>query len=204
MRHLTNDVLALLDAAGLDRAHVVGHDWGGAVAWALGARHPERLRTLTVLSTPHPSALGRALLTSDQALRSWYIGLLQLPWLPEQVLLARGGALLRTYLERNGLPAPYAVHYVARMAEPRALTSALMWYRAFPLMLSTTVGRVSLRTLYVWGDRDQALGRAAAERTRVFVDGPYQFEILSGAGHWLPETAARQVGDLLLAHLFAV
>ncbi|HLZ38869.1 MAG TPA: alpha/beta fold hydrolase [Mycobacteriales bacterium] len=201
MPHLTGDVLALLDAAGLDSAHVIGHDWGGAVAWALGARHPDRVRTITALSTPHPSALGRAVLRGGQALRSWYMGLFQLPWLPERMQLARGGAPLRLWLERSGLPASYAAHYAARMAEPRALPSALMWYRAFPLVLRAPIGRVGVPTLYVWGDRDPALGRAAAERTREFVDGPYRFEVLPGAGHWLLETAAWQVGDFVLAHL---
>jgi pimeloyl-ACP methyl ester carboxylesterase len=203
MPHLTGDVLALLDAAGLDRAHVVGHDWGGAVAWALAARHPERVRTMTTLSTPHPSALGRAVLRGGQAMRSWYMGLFQLPWLPERMQLVRGGAPLRSWLRRSGLPESYAAHYADRMAQPGALTGALMWYRAFPLVLRAPVGRVRVPTLYVWGDRDPALGRAAAEGSGAFVDGPYRFEVLRGAGHWLPETAARPVGDLLLAHLAA-
>jgi pimeloyl-ACP methyl ester carboxylesterase len=201
MPHLVGDVLALLDTGGLDRAHVVGHDWGGAVGWALGAWHPDRVRTLTVLSTPHPAAFNRALVTGGQALRSWYMGLFQLPWLPERLQLARGGALLRAWLERSGLPASYAARYATRMAESRALTSALMWYRAIPLVVRTPVGRVSVPTLYIWGERDPALGRAAAERTREFVDGPYRFEALAGAGHWLPETASSLVADPLLAHL---
>src|SRR3954463_14957615 len=92
MRELTADVLALLDAAELGSAHVVGHDWGGIVGWALAAWHPERGRTLTAVSVPHPAAMARAFVTSDQALRSWYMGLFQLPVLPEQLLLAGDGA----------------------------------------------------------------------------------------------------------------
>ncbi|HZB50045.1 MAG TPA: alpha/beta fold hydrolase, partial [Mycobacteriales bacterium] len=88
---LVGDVLALLDRHGVDRAHLVGHDWGAAVAWAVAAAHPDRLRSLTAVSVPHPRALTGALLTSTQALRSWYILLFQAPWLPEQLLLAGDG-----------------------------------------------------------------------------------------------------------------
>src|SRR5215208_3793425 len=104
LRETTADVLALLDAAGLDSAHIVGHDWGGMVAWALAAWHPDRVRTLTVLSVPHPAAMQKAFVTSDQGLRSLYMALFQLPVVPEQLLLARDGAGLRRTLIRAGLP----------------------------------------------------------------------------------------------------
>src|SRR3954451_6312569 len=91
LRETTADVLALLDAAGLRSAHVVGHDWGGVVAWALGAWHPDRVRTLTALSVPHPAAMAKAMVTSDQGLRSYYMGLFQLPLLPEGLLTAGNG-----------------------------------------------------------------------------------------------------------------
>src|SRR3954464_12410357 len=105
MRECVADVLALLGAAELDQAHVVGHDWGGAVAWAVAAWHPDRVRTLTALSTPHPAAMQRALLSSDQALRVYHFWLFQLPFVPETALLAGHGALLRRALSRSGLPA---------------------------------------------------------------------------------------------------
>ena len=117
--------LALLDAAGLESAHVVGHDWGGIVAWALAAWHPDRVRTLTALSVPHPAAMAKAMVTSDQALRSYYMGAFQLPLLPERLLLAGGGRPLRRMLRGGGLPDDAADHYVARMREPGALTAAL-------------------------------------------------------------------------------
>src|SRR5215212_11289271 len=117
LKETTADVLALLDAAGLPSAHVVGHDWGGVVAWALGAWHPDRVRTLTALSVPHPTAMQKAFLTSDQGLRSYYMGLFQLPLLPERLLLAGNGAVLRRMLEHGGLSREVAGHYVARMRE---------------------------------------------------------------------------------------
>jgi pimeloyl-ACP methyl ester carboxylesterase len=201
LRETVEDVLALLYAAGLDSAHVVGHDWGGAVAWGLGAWHPERVRTLTTLSTPHPAAMQKALVTSDQGLRSYYMALFQVPLLPERVLLAGGGALLRRGLRHGGLPDELADHYVARMREPGALTGALNWYRALPLTLRDPVGTVRVPTLHVWSTGDAFLGRTATEATAQHVDAPYRLEVLEDVPHWVPELAADRVGELVTAHV---
>jgi pimeloyl-ACP methyl ester carboxylesterase len=202
IREIVDDVLALLDAGGLDRAHVVGHDWGGGVAWALAAWHPERVRTLTALSTPHPAAMQKSLLTSDQGLRSYYMGLFQLPLLPETVLLTRDGALLRRALTRGGLPAEAVERYVARMREPGALSAALNWYRALPWSLrGQQVGRVTVPTLHVWSTGDTFLGRTATEATARFVDAPYRLEVLEDVPHWIPELAADETAALVTAHV---
>jgi pimeloyl-ACP methyl ester carboxylesterase len=187
------DLLALLDAVGADRAHVVGHDWGGAVAWVAGCRNPERVASLVVLSTPHPAALAHALLHSLQALRSWYMALFQLPVLPE-LLIAR--TLHRT-LTSSGLPPDYADRYTARLHGPGALTGALNWYRGLPASLLTPLPGCPVPTTYVWGREDFALGRAAAEATGRQVSGPYRFVELA-AGHWLPETRPREVASVVL------
>jgi pimeloyl-ACP methyl ester carboxylesterase len=199
-----DDVLALLYDAGLRSAHVVGHDWGGGVAWALAAWHPDRVRSLTALSTPHPAAMQRALLTSDQALRSTYMGLFQLPLLPERLLLAGGGAPLRRALLRGGLPADAVERYVARMREPGALTAALNWYRALPLSLGRPVGTVRVPTLHVWSAGDVALGRAATEASAAHVEGSYRLEVLDDVPHWLPELAPERVAELVTAHVTGV
>lgn len=195
------DAVALLDAAGIERAHVVGHDWGGAVAWALGAEHAGRVRTLTALSTPHPAAMARALVTSDQGLRSCYMGVFTLPLLPERALLAGNGALLRQALLRGGLPPARAEHYVARMLEPGGLAGALGWYRALPWGIRQPVGTVRVPTLHVWSTGDAFLGRAATEATAGHVDAPYRLEVLEGVPHWLPELAADRVADLVTTHV---
>lgn len=190
----TADVVALLDAAGLAQAHLVGHDWGGAPAWAMGAWHPERVSSLTVLSTPHPAAMAAAFVSSTQGLRSWYMGFFQLPGVPE-LLVPR---TLRKTLVDSGLPATYADRYCAAMAEPGAVTGALNWYRGLPYSARPPVTRSKVATAYVWGRHDFALGRAAAERTGRYVDAPYRFEELD-AGHWLPETAPQEVAGIVLA-----
>ena len=201
LREVVDDVLALLDAAGLSSAHVVGHDWGGLVGWALAAWHPWRVRTLTSLSVPHPAAMTQAVAHSDQGLRSSYIGFFQLPLVPEGVLLAGGGVLLRRALRQGGLPTDLVEGYVARMREPGALTAALNWYRALPLAARTPVGVVRVPTLHVWGARDLFLGRAATEATGEFVEAPYVLEVLEDVDHWIPELAAERTGQLVTAHV---
>jgi pimeloyl-ACP methyl ester carboxylesterase len=198
---LVGDVTALLDAAGLESAHVVGHDWGAVVGWALASDHPGRVRTLTALSVPHPVAYVRAMRTGRQARRSAYIAFFQLPVAPEGMLLADRGARLRQLLLRSGLPLAEAERYVRRMREPGALSAALAWYRALPWSLPPGVGRITVPTLHVWGSGDVAIDRVGAERTGDLVDGPYRFEILEGAGHWLPETAADRLAPVILDHL---
>ena len=195
---LVEDVLAMMDAAGIGSAHIVGHDWGGAVAWNLAGSHPERARTLTSLSTPHPAAFRTVALRSTQLLNSWYMGLFQLRWATEQ-LLHPGGPLWAALM--RGLPKHQAQHYTERMRAPGALTAALNWYRAMPReLIKSTVkaGRIEVPTLYLWGDRDPALGRAAAMASADFVDADYTFVVLKGVGHWVPETAPALVVSGLL------
>src|SRR5437016_6306096 len=116
---LVGDVLALADAAGARRFHVVGHDWGGAVAWYCGMWHPDRVLTLTSLATPHPSAFQRSLLTSTQLFHSWYMLFYQLPRLPEWSASAGpGGQLFRRTLLRSGLPPEKLESYMAVLHEP--------------------------------------------------------------------------------------
>ncbi len=201
LRETTADVLALLDAAELKSAHVVGHDWGGIVAWALGAWHPDRVRTLTAISVPHPAAMARAMVTSDQGLRSSYMGLFQLPFLPERLLHAGNGAALRRMLRDGGLPHDAVERYVARMREPGALSAALGWYRALPWSGRDPVGKVRVPTLHLWSTGDAFLGRTATEATAPFVDAPYRLEVLEDVTHWIPELAADRVAELVTAHI---
>jgi len=195
-RELVDDVLALLDAAGLESAHVVGHDWGGFVAWQLAGLHPHRVRSLTVLSTPHPRALVAAMKRSTQGRKSWYMVFFQLPLLPELLIRPR----LAAVLQRTGLPAELAAHNAARMSEPGALKAALNWYRAIPLSLRTPQPRIHVPTTYLWGTQDAFLGRTAAMLTAPYVRAPYTFTELK-APHWLPETHPAEVSSSILARV---
>jgi pimeloyl-ACP methyl ester carboxylesterase len=212
VREVSADVVALLDAAGVRQAHLVGHDWGGAVVWDATDRYPDRFLSAVPVSTPHPAALAHAFTHSFQAARSWYMALFQVPVLAELTV----APALEPALRASGLPAERARHYAERMREPGALSGAIGWYRAAALGLArgllprpgrgrTATGgaprpRWTGPTTYVWGRHDPALGRAAAERTGSFVRGDYRFVELD-AGHWLPETHPDEVASHVLARV---
>ncbi len=197
------DVLAMLDAADVDGAHVVGHDWGAMVAWHLGARHGRRVRTLTALSVPHPRALVRAFATSSQLAHSWYMLAFQLPWLPERLLSLGGGRSLAQAMRRSGMPADAVARYGRRFSGPATLTGPLNWYRALPFGAATPLPAVDVPTLFVWSNGDVAITRAAAASCARYVTGPYRLHVLEGRSHWIPEEDPDGVAGLVLEHVAA-
>lgn len=200
---LARDTLALLDAAGTEKVHLVGHDWGGFLAWELALVAPQRFTRLTVASTPHPAAFQAAMTSSDQLLRSLYMVFFQLPVLPERWLEKN----MVGWLVSSGLSQEIAEDYAATMRRPGMLTAALNWYRGAFLpggsRMDPTDPRVRIPTTYVWGRRDVALGRRAAELTRSFVRAPYSFVELVEEGHWLPELAPEALAREILADVAA-
>ena len=146
-QELVEDVRALLDAVGAQRVHLVGHDWGAAVAWGAADELSDRVATLTSFSVPHPTAFTKALVTSRQGLASWYMYFFQLPWLPERLLLGADGKGVRAIksLQSGGQTHAAAERDVKAMAEPGALTAALNWYRAMFLEQPAPWGRKDFR-----------------------------------------------------------
>ncbi|MDB5098918.1 MAG: putative hydrolase, alpha/beta fold family [Cyanobacteria bacterium RYN_339] len=201
---LVDDVAALIGALGSQRAFVVGHDWGGVVAWHLAVRRPDRVERLAILNAPHPF-LDWALLGPEQWLRSWHIGFFQLPWLPELALGAFDYALLRgLYAHASTRPGTITAldveQSIAAISRPGALTAALNYYRAVPRNLSEgqAAVRVDLPVLVLWGERDPMLGPAMA------APGPGQAPQLAllrrpDAGHWIQLDLPGWVGDRLVA-----
>jgi pimeloyl-ACP methyl ester carboxylesterase len=196
---LVGDVLALADDVGATRFHVVGHDWGGAVAWALAADHADRLASVTSLATPHPRAMLKSLVTSGQALQSWYMAAFQVPGIPEVML---GNRQFRKSLLASGLPEEDADRSV-RMLRDGGARGALNWYRALPFGSRTGLGPIKVPTLYVYATGDVALGRKAADLTQDAVEGPYRYKVLDGVSHWIPEQAADVVAPMILEHVAA-
>jgi len=201
IERLTGDVLALADAAGAGRFHLIGHDWGALVAWDLAGRHPERLRSLTALSVPHPRAVQHATPRTNQTLLTWYVLAFQIPILPEAVLQWIGAERAARFFERDGLDAATAERYAARIPSRAEMTPRINWYRAIPLRLGQGPPVITVPTLYFWGTGDHYIHPLAAEQCGHFVAAPYRFEILEGASHWLPSMAADRMGPPLLEHL---
>jgi pimeloyl-ACP methyl ester carboxylesterase len=198
MPELAADIGALIDASGAERVHLVGHDWGAAVAWNVAGQLPERLASVSTISVPHPVPFIKAMLTSRQLLTSWYMLLFQLPRVPERLLLGRhgSGVTMVTALERRGQTPANAARDVAAMSEPGALTAALNWYRA--MLLGDQPGKITVPTMYVWSDSDAAVRDKAAYATAKYVSAEYRFEILRGASHWIAEERSDMLADLLL------
>lgn len=198
---LVGDVVALADAAGVERFHVVGHDWGGFAAWALAERHPERLRSLTSLSTPHPRAMAAAMLRSRQLLMSWYMLAVQLPWLPEAMIRSNaGGKRVRGALIDAGMTPDGADDSVALLRDGAA-RGALGWYRALPFAGRQESRPTEVPTLYIYSTGDVALSRKAADLTENYVRGPYRYEVLKGVSHWIPDEAVDTIAPMILEHL---
>ncbi|ORL81821.1 alpha/beta fold hydrolase [Prescottella equi] len=197
---LVGDVVGLLDAYDIESAHLVGHDWGAAVAWQVAGGHPERIRSLTAVSVPHPAAFGWALREdADQQRRSGYIGLLRQEGKAEAVLLEDDSRRLRAMFGDGNDPELVEEH-VRLLSQPGALTAAMNWYRAMTLAFGD-LPPVRVPTTYVWSTADPALGPAAAKRCAEFVDAPYRFVVLDGASHWIPEEHPDALADAILARV---
>jgi pimeloyl-ACP methyl ester carboxylesterase len=203
---LVADVIDLADAGGVRGApfHLVGHDWGGQVAWFVAARHPDRVLSLAVLSRPHPAAFRRAFRedTDGQRHRSRHHKAFLDPGTAAR-LLENCAQRLRATLAGANVPAESIEEYLSVLGEPAALEAALAWYRAAGALASMEIGPVATSTLYVWGDRDASVGRAAAAGTADFVAGSYRFEIVPGVGHFLTDEVPELISRLLLDHIGA-
>jgi pimeloyl-ACP methyl ester carboxylesterase len=200
---LRGDVIALADAVGAERFDLLGHDLGGVVAWDLAGRHPERVRSLTVLSTPHPTAFRRALFRGGQATRSWYMVAFQVPYAAEALARAAGVERLTQTLARDGLDHGSAHRYATRLCSPPACAGCLAWYRAMPFDKGGSIPSVRVPTVYIWGANDRYVAPAAATATADSVVGRFRLEVLADSGHWLPEMDAAKVGPILLENLAA-
>ncbi|MGH2599418.1 MAG: alpha/beta fold hydrolase, partial [Dehalococcoidia bacterium] len=190
---LTGDVLGLIRHFGAERATVVGHDWGGAVAWYVPMRYPDAVERLIVLNAPHPAALMRELHTLDQLRRSWYVFVFQIPWLPEAAVRARGYAMLdRTLRTDPARPDAFSDDDIRRykraLAQPGALTAAINYYRAAfrrdPRTATRDLRPITCPTLLIWGERDRYLSPRLTEGLDRWVPN-LRVERIPDASHWV-------------------
>lgn len=197
---IVGDALGLLDALDLPAVHVLGHDWGAVVGWHLAGRHPDRVRTFTAVSVPHPAAHAAAIQDDpEQQQLSAYIRVFREPEVAEAALLAEDARRLRRIFQP--LPADQVDVFVRPLTEEGALTAVLNWYRAMRRQDSTELGPVGVPTTYVWGTEDSGVARAAAEGCAAYVTGEFEFVELSGVSHWAPEEVPETVARHALARI---
>lgn len=198
---LVGDVIAIADELGWGRFDLVGHDWGAAVAWHTAEQHPDRLRTLTAVSTPHPAALAQAYKTDeDQHMRSQYMTEWRQARTTERRMSENNFEAIRQMFDYRVTPGRIA-EYIQRLSEPGALTAALNWYRAGKP--HARIDKIDVPTLYVWSTEDVAFGSVAALDTENWVGAAYRFEMFEDVTHWIPEEVPDALTAVLLEHLAA-
>jgi pimeloyl-ACP methyl ester carboxylesterase len=196
------DMLAVLDEAGIGEAHVVAHDWGAVVGWALAIGQPNRVRSLTALSVGHPNAFAAAGLR--QVRNSWYMLLFQFEGIAEQWLSQDDWAGFRRLT--GGHPETEA--WIENLSPDGALTSSLNWYRANSHPRRLVAPRRELPacqvpTLGIWSSGDFALTEKQMVESGEFVEAPWRYERIDAASHWIPLDAPERLNELLLEWLGA-
>ncbi|MVU77387.1 alpha/beta fold hydrolase [Nocardia sp. ET3-3] len=210
MSVLVGDTVALIDALGGEPVHLVGHDWGSAVAWSTAATHPELVRTLTSISVPHPMAFMRTMLTTTQFFRTFYMVLFQVPWLPELVISNVFRAVgshpdrLRRAQAMSGMDATQFERVQRDVIDGGALKFSVNWYRA---MLITdprsALRKVNVPTTHISSARDVFMHPKNVTLTARYVEGPYVHESLD-ATHWVPEERPAELAALIVSRTAAV
>jgi len=202
--NMISDVMAIADAVGAEKFHLIGHDWGSAIGWNTVMSHPERVLTWTGISIAHPAAFGEALQNDpDQQSRSRYFVLFTTPYVPEALFTFNGLFMLKAGYA-NMSPSQQE-EYLAVFSEPGALTSALNWYRQMGASLRDSTNMnpsITTPTLFVWGNDDPSAGRAAVEGQEKYMKGPYRKLELNG-DHWLMANNAAEIIPAVLEHLSA-
>ena len=212
LERLMDDVAALIDTSGARETLLIGHDWGGVIAWLFALRRLRPLSRLVVMNLPHPACYERALRRSvRQWLRSWYMLFFQLPWLPEKALGARGAALVgRAFREmavhKENFPEELLDVYRRAALQPGALTAMLNYYRALlsgggaRRQRSLGFPKIDAPTLVVWGEQDTALGVETLEGIEEFVPN-VSVRRLPDASHWVQQDSPDEVNTILRSWL---
>lgn len=211
LRLLVEDVACLVRATGKEQAHIVGHDWGGVVAWAFAGKYPELVDRFVVLNAPHSKLYRREIRRQPQMSMSWYIFFFQMPWLPEQYMSGNNYAILReifttTPANKNAFPKEEIDKYIEAMSRPGALTAGINYYRALFRSQEARIlalnSVVKAETLVIWGEKDHALCSRLLEGLEEVVRH-VRVHRIPNAAHWVQNEAPAEVNKALLDFLSA-
>ena len=209
MDRLVDDVTGLVRHFGRERAAIVGHDWGAAIAWATAQKHPEYVWKLAALQVP-PMSVWRQNLSFKQLLTSWYMLFLQTPRLPEWLLSRNDFALLKRALisstaRADVFSAQDLAEYEKSWSEAGAINSAVNYYRAnfskFFTKPPVAEPRIKAPTLFIYGEKDHAIIPETVQNVGQFIDAQYSELRIPDAGHWIQQEAAAEVSAALLEFL---
>ena len=209
IENIVQTIAGAIEALGHQRAHIVGHDWGGALAWALAALRPDRVDRLAILNAPHPAAFPRAILRPSQLRRSWYIFFFQIPYLPEWLLSRRRGSRIAGSIRAGWRsPRPLPVETIDRFRDhfdrPERLRGPIGYYRAIrrigPGLLKRLARPIETPTLVVWGERDPFLETRLTDEFDRYAS-PLEKKFLPQAGHWVQQEEPEAVNEALLQFL---
>lgn len=213
---LARDITGLMDTLGYQQVRLVGHDWGGAVAWMIATMYPERLQQLALLNVPHPQVMARAFArrSQTQLRKSWYMFYFQLPHLPELSLRAGNWRALAWALRASSQPGTFSdedlVHYRAAWSQPGAARGMLNWYRTMlkrPPRSEKSAPRGPLRievpTLMLWGERDAAFTKSLAEES-IALCSSGRLVFFPQATHWVQHEEAPAVNQHLIDFFSAI
>ncbi len=206
---LLRDIVGLIRSLEYEKAIIVGHDWGGALAWSFAMRYPQMTERLVVLNAPHPWAFFRELRTLKQLRKSWYMFFFQIPWLPEYILgLNHAEAIARmlysSAIQKSAFPPDVLQRYREAMSKPGALTASINYYRAMfrrPGNASGGPGRViTVPTLLIWGEQDIALDVALTQGLEQWVPN-LQVRRIPDSGHWVQQEKPDLVNEWIAEFL---
>lgn len=211
---LAEDVVALVRALGCGPVGLVGHDWGGVVAFHVAATRPEVVSRLAVVNAPHPAVMARRVWWPAQLRRSWYMFFFQLPWIPERLLTAGGGVrvggMIRSLsVNRARVSRARVAPYVRAFSTPEKAKAPLKYYRGLFRNLLLGSGRDLIRDYpriaapfrLVWGTGDVALGLELTRDLHPWFEHPVDVRYLEGVGHFAPVEAPERVAPLVAEHL---
>lgn len=210
---LSSDIQGLISSLGYVRAHIVGHDWGGMIAWHLAQKFPYLLKSLTILNAPHPHRFWQEIVSNvDQLRRSWYVLAFQIPGIPEWLI----GQNLKDFVKnvfqeqavrKGAFSAEDAQKYQEALGKPGVLGAAINYYRSIvsPQNWLHNLGRspdpVTVPTLVLWGEDDAFLSQKLAQGLEPLIKAPFQVKFVPQCGHWIQQEAPQTVNRELLNFL---
>lgn len=201
---LAKDIVGLIKALGKEKAHIVGHDFGGSIAWHIAIRYSKVVDHLVVINCPHPVLLKKALTSNFQQMKkSWYIFFFQLPYLPELYIKSQGGKFWQKVFKGNlskkgSFTDDDIAVYEKNFSKPGALTAALNYYRAALRSKASLRGQIKSPTLLLWGENDKALGKELTFDMEPLFSGSFQIKYIPNCGHFVMEEDPEIVTEAIL------